>query len=585
MRKRGLGGANSAAVAISLGAILSCSAEVPSGRNSISPPASSVGVETPVPFLVNAPSTTPASTSTAPLPASATGVKAACASLKDAISPGPAPLRRLTRAEYEATVQALLGQPPPPLVAFPPEVRGLGFANNADSQNVSTTLIERYEQAGTNLAGIFVANAARFANCDLTTGGEACVDAFVRGLGHKAYRRPLTEAEVARLKVVYQDGVALENAQAGAEMVVEVMLQSSAFLYRPEYGAEIVSEGIVRLAPYEMATRLSYLIWGTPPDDLLYQAAFDNQLQTREQILAQATRLFADPRSQKMVDAFHYEWLDLAKVGEIERDAAAYPGFSLALPALLQEETRRFIEEIFTKDNGTLSALLQAPYTLLNPELAQYFGASVLGTGWTRVTKGANRDAGLLTQSGLLASHSHPDQSSPVRRGKFIREAFLCQALPPPPPGLVITVPSLDPNLTTRQRFSQHASDPACAGCHRLIDPMGLGFENFDATGRWRDEEGGLPIDASGELVDADVAGVFMGPVELAQKLAASELVANCVVRQWSRFSYARGESAEDACTLDKLTTTLKGSGGHLPTLLRALVDTDAFLYRKAIQP
>lgn len=561
--------------------LMSCSAEVRT-------PLRDRGSEdVPTTTPATAPTTTPAASSSAPstpLPNNPGELQKACTNLGGVISPGPAPLRRLTRAEYEQTARVLLGQPAIAFVAFPPEVRGLGFVNNAETQNVSTALVERYAQAAEELAKVFVSSASRFANCDPTLGEATCSESFIRELGQLIYRRPLTDPERARLQSVYNDGVINLDATIASEMVVETMLQSSAFLYKPEFGAEEVSPGIMRLGPYEMATRLSYLIWGAPPDAALYQAAAANQLQMREQVLAQAARLLGDPRSHRMVEQFHQDWLELARVGEIERSADLYPGFGLTIPGLLQEETQRFVEEVFTNGGGTLSALLTAPYTMVNPKLAGYYGADSSGAdSWVRASTGPSRHAGLLTQGGIMASHAYATQTSPVRRGKFVRGSLLCQTLPPPPPGVVISVPELDPNLTTRERFSQHSSDPACAGCHRLMDPVGLGFEQFDASGRFRERENGLAIDVKGELMDVDVAGPFNGPLELAQKLAQSGLVSSCQVQHWFRFAYARGESADDACTLDKLNATLEQSGGHLPSLAKALTDTDTFLYRKAV--
>lgn len=186
----------------------------------------------------------------------------------------------------------------------------------------------------------------------------------------------------------------------------------------------------------------------------------------------------------------------------------------------------------------------------------------------------------------LLSVLAKPDQSSPVHRGKFVRERLLCQTLPPPPNDVEIVPPEVEPGVTTRERFRQHREDLACAGCHKMMDPIGLGFEHYDAIGLWRDTDQGLPVDATGEIVASrDADGPFDGAVELAHKLAASDEVRQCVVTQWFRFGYGRAEQDDDQCTLAQLNQAFAGAGYNIKALLVALTQTDAFRYRRAIAP
>src|SRR5262249_43988715 len=197
-----------------------------------------------------------------------------------------------------------------------------------------------------------------------------------------------------------------------------------------------------------------------------------------------------------------------------------------------------------------------------------------------RVELNPARRLGILTQAGVLALTSKSNQTSPVQRGKFVREQLLCDQLPPPPPGVAAAPPPLDPTLTTRQRFAVHSQNPACAGCHQLMDPVGFGLENFDGVGKWRTAENGIAIDASGMVINSDV-GAFSGPTELAQKLATSDKVRGCAVTQWFRFGYGRGETADDRCSIRALNSQFAASGYNIRELLVALTQTDAFLYRK----
>jgi hypothetical protein len=321
------------------------------------------------------------------------------------------------------------------------------------------------------------------------------------------------------------------------------------------------------------------------PDDELFEAARNDQLETRAEIAAQAERLLASPPGKAMFAHFHREWLNLDAVLKVVRDPAVYSGFSEQTPQLLFTETERFIEHVLFRSSGTFEELLTARYTLANAEVAAYYGLSgPTSEEYERVELSAQH-AGLLTQGGLLAQHAHALSTSPVNRGKFVRETFLCQTTPPPPDDADVTLPELDPNLTTRQRFARHSEDPVCSGCHSLMDPVGLAFENFDPSGRFRELENGLPIDASGELIMTDVDGAFTGVGELGERLVASEQVATCMTRQWLRYAMGRGETWQDACTLAKLADAFDASDHSILALARAMVDTDAFLYLSTEAP
>jgi hypothetical protein len=522
-------------------------------------------------------------TSTVP-PGGGFDTKSECEKLGDGLNPGPSPLRRLTRHEYDNTIQELAGDSSAPAREFPPEARALGFNNIADAQSVTTLLAEAYKTAAEGVAERATVDLNGLLGCAETE--SACIDSFIQRFGTRAYRRPLAAAEAQRLRAVFDWGQQNESAREGVEMVIEVLLQSPDFLYRPELGAEEAAPGIVRIASYEMATRLSYLLRGSMPDQLLLDEAAADRLRTPEQIRAQAERLLAEPKARDTFKSFHQQWLDLERVAGLERDGSIYPGYTDAVPELLGKETEAFIDHVIWEDGGRLSTLLTAPYTFVNPALASFYGMPApAGDAFSKVQTDATRRIGLLTQASVLAVHAQPLQTSPVHRGKFVRESLLCQFLPPPPANLVITPPELDPGLTTRARFAQHSADLACAGCHEQMDPVGLGFEHFDAVGRWRDTENGLPIDATGKLVRTDVDGNFDGAVELAQKLASSEQVADCMMKQWARFSYGRSETVEDACSLEKARVEFVAAEHDIKRLVVALTQTDAFLYRKAVVP
>jgi hypothetical protein len=320
------------------------------------------------------------------------------------------------------------------------------------------------------------------------------------------------------------------------------------------------------------------------PDDALLSDADAGKLDTKEGIAASARRMLKDPRAKASVANFHAQWLELPKLASIAKDPAMYPDFDASIRDALRKETETFVDSVFWQ-NGKFEDLLLAPYTFVDAKVAGFYGMDApTSSGFVKVPLDPNKRAGILTQGSILAIKAKSNQSSPIHRGKFVREKLLCQMLPPPPADLVIVPPDLDPKLSTRDRFAAHDKNPACSGCHHLMDPIGLGFEHFDAIGKWRDTEGPIPIDASGQILDSqDVNGAFNGARELSQKLAQSQQVQSCVVTQWFRFAYGRGESEDDACSLQTVNQLFQASGGDMRELLVALTQTDAFRYRTIV--
>jgi hypothetical protein len=330
-----------------------------------------------------------------------------------------------------------------------------------------------------------------------------------------------------------------------------------------------------------MASRLSYFLWGSMPDEALFAAADADTLSTKEGIKAQAQRMLDDPKARIAVGQFHSQWLGYERIQGATKDPALFPEWSSAVGALMEEETHQFIEHAIFDDGGTLKTLLTAPYTYMNSDLASFYGVAspaASGSDFVRVDLDPKQHAGLLTMGSLMAWYAHTNQTSPVHRGKLVREQFLCTPLKPPPKNFM--APAVDPNATTRVRFAQHSTDPACAGCHRLMDPIGFGFENIDAVGRFRSTENGHPVDASGNLTDSDVDGKFVGAIELADKLASSHEVEQCYATQWFRWTQGRGDTVEDTCSTNQIDKAFAASGGDVKALILALTQTDAFLYR-----
>lgn len=503
-------------------------------------------------------------------------------------APGRTPLRRLTGPEYNATVRDLLGDTSAPANNFPPPEESVGFLNNADVYRTTDLHAEAWLTAAEQMAADY--RAAGNLTLPCMADATPCATEFIRDMGKRAFRRPLTDDEVTSYLARFDAGMTDGSFEEGLEWVLERMLQSPHFLYRVETETEGQPAGtVVPLNNYSIATRLSYFLWSTMPDPELLAAADAGQLSTPEQVRLQAERMMGMPQFDATLHSFHAQVLGWDRVYGAPKIAATTPAWDADLQVDMIEEAELFVKSIFDA-GGTFSDLLTATHTFVTPRLAQFYGISYPGTGteFVRVDNVPHRH-GLLTQPSILAGHAHPNQSSPVGRGELIRKHLLCTDPPPPPANLVIEIPAVTADTTTRQRFEAHRSDPGCANCHVLLDPLGMPFENYDEFGRWRDMDGGQPVDASGGLTAipslgnaADPAEVPVnGPAELGEQLAAVPEAHDCLLFNWFRYSMGRQEEANDTCTIATLREDFSASGQNLRELLLTIVTSDAFLYRQ----
>ncbi|MEZ4232964.1 MAG: DUF1592 domain-containing protein [Polyangiaceae bacterium] len=500
--------------------------------------------------------------------------------------------RLLTRLQYDNTIRDLIGLDLRLAEgAFPLENTAKGFSNNARAHQASPLGVEKYLEAAESISAELSSDQlGALVPCDVASADEACAARFVTDFGKRAFRRPLTEDEAAGLLKVFKDTAPKYGAEEGLRLVFQTFLQSPQFLYRPESISVATSEtGAVQLGSYEMAARLSYFLWNSIPDDSLFTAADNDELRTAEQIEHQARRMLEDPRARAVVLDFNRQWLGLDRLTNVVREET--PGVdsgmtfdSMQLPSAWTESLERFLGEVVFDGEGSVHDLFTSPVVYVDAELAKLYGVDAPAEGFARVELDAKQRAGLLTQPAMLAMFSHPDQSAPIKRGVFIREQVLCQPIDPPPPSVDQTPPDPDPNLTTRERFAEHTSIPGCHDCHKKIDGIGFGFENYDQLGRFRADEFGIPIDASGEVLEATeerLNGKFDGAVELSNRLADSAQVEDCIATQWYRYATGRVENDADGCSLQQVQDAFQASGGRFKELLVAITLSDAFRYRR----
>ena len=496
-------------------------------------------------------------------------------------SPGASPIRRLTAWEYDNTISDLLGDDRKLSSGFPEE-GGSGFDNNADVSVVSRLMANKYMLASELIAEQAVQDVDVLLGCTSGQAEHDCVSAWLTEFGRRAWRRPLTDSEHADLMEFFAAARGEDDLAMATSTLLQRILQSPNFLYRVELYDRDRDEAAVALDDWQIASRLSYLLWGSMPDVALFEAAAAGELRTLDQIEAQARRMLVHDKAREMLSHFHEQWLGYKRLETIDKDTAVFPRWRPEIADKQRIETNAFVHDVVLDGDAKLATLLTASYTILDAELAAFYGVPFPGgEAWLPVAPDERAVAGLLTQGGVMASHAKPDKTNPIARGLFIREQFLC-TLPPPPPD-VVELPPVDPNATAREKLEQHRADPACAACHALFDPIGLGFEQFDAVGAWRTEEHDQVIDASGRLTATDVDGAFDGPEELAERLARSEDVARCVARQWFRYAYGRVEhKKKDACNLDRIDEAFADSDYDLRELLIALTLTDGFRFRTA---
>jgi hypothetical protein len=515
--------------------------------------------------------------------------QAACAKLTTP-SPGATPLRRLTQPEYDNTVRDLLGDTTSPANAFPPDQRQGDFANTAVALTVSPLLAQGYESAAEAMATAAIARLATIAPCNTaTTGEDACATQFVQTFGKRAFRRPLTTDEQSGFMALYTTNRSGADYNNGIQSVIEAILQSAPFLYRPEFGDTTgaqANQGVLPLTSYEMASRLSYFLWGSMPDDALFAAADANQLGTPQQVSAQAVRMLADPKAHPAITQFFSEWLGVDEIANSPKDPTAYASYTPQVRDAMQAETIAFSDWVIWTSDAKLSTLLTAPIAFVSQALAPIYGLSgITSTTPEMVQVDPTQRAGIVTEAALMTVLGKADRSSPVLRGKFVREKFFCQTVAPPPQNIVITPPPVMPGVSTREMFTMHSTVEPCKSCHTLMDPIGFGFENYDGIGQWRTSDQGQTVDASGTVTGTDVDGTFSGAVDLAHKLSESPDVRDCVATEWFRYAMGRGEATDDMCSLQSLKDSFAGTQADIKQLLVAVTQTDTFRYRLAVTP
>jgi hypothetical protein len=500
-------------------------------------------------------------------------------------------MRRLNRTEYLNTVRELLGPSATLAQVLPADDQVGGYDNNAQVLGISPLLLEKYalaaeELVASALAPTNTAGRGLLLTCDFSGANEApCARQILTSFGRKAWRRPLAPDDVARLMgLVTASRTAGDTFEVALGVGLQAVLTSPRFLFRVELDPVPGAPVVRALNDYELATRLSYFLWSSPPDETLLALAEAGMLKDPAELERQTRRMLADPKAQALVDNFAGQWLRTRQLALAQPSPTQFPTYvSQSLAKAMATETALVFSELLSGDRSILD-LVDADFTYVNAALAAHYGipGTFDATRFTRITLSPqSKRRGILTHGSILTVNATPTRNSTVKRGKWVLGQLLCQEPPPPPPNVPLLTTGGPVTGSLRQRMEQHVSDPVCSGCHQKMDPIGFALEHFDAIGAWRATDGAYAIDATGTLPDGRS---FDGAAQLAGVLRQDPELPGCVVRHV--FTYALGRQPEwvDEPVLAELSQSFQSNGHRMKDLLVQVVLSPSFRMRRGQQ-
>ena len=506
---------------------------------------------------------------------------------------------RLSHRQWENTVADLLHLAHPTGLSsafYPDPLGGKTFDNDESALEVTPQLWANYETAAETIARQVMDDASILSGIlppNLPSDAAARRDSFVRGFGERAFRRPLTDDEAARYDAEFDEAASIDGSHppfvAGVGLVVEAMLQSPYFLYRAELSSTPTSDGRIPLSGFEIATKLSYALWNTMPDEALFGAAADGQLDAAAGVAMNAEQMLDDPRARAMLISFHHQLYQVDQyVSMPTKDAAAYPDFDpTLLPAMvkdMQTEADLFVQDTVVAHGGGLKDLLLSPTAFVTTRLAKIYGldpSAYSDSSFARVSLDPATRPGILTRSGFLAWKGRAVEPDTILRGVFVNRRILCQKLGDPPPAAAGAM--LGNQATDRARVEALTGKGTCGEtCHGLyIDPIGYAFESFDAVGGYRTMDEGYPVDASSTFPFDGKQQKYENVGDLAKLIAASSQAHSCYASYWLQFLHGRDLQPADQPEVDQIATLSRG-GGSARDIVRQVVTSDSFRMRPA---
>lgn len=499
---------------------------------------------------------------------------------------------RLTHAEWENTIVDLfqLSAPTGLSSSFAGDTLGGEFENNQSTMVVSPSLWADYQIAAEEVATLVTEDPTLLAGIvpsDLPADPGEAARAFIEQFGKRAYRRPLTSDEVDAYVGQFDGAVDLyatgDAFTRGVRFTIQAMLQSPFFIYRVEAGSEIVDH-LIPLSDYEVAAKLSYMLWGTMPDSELFSAADAGELTEAPGIMAQAQRMLDHPRARGMVGSFHYQLYEYKHYEDVAKDPELFPDFPLDIADSLKTEAAMFVEDIIFEEQAGLAELLTSPFTYVNADLAELYGLEGdFDETFVRVELDPAERAGLLTRLGFLTANATAREQHSIFRGVFINRRILCAPLPAPPDDFP---PAPQGEwLTNRERIEAYTGKGTCGEtCHgTYINPAGFAFENYNAVGAYQTTENGAPVNAADEYPFMEEGTVaYDGPIEFSNLLAEAGQSHSCYARFWLEFAYGRSAQKGDDIAIEALRET--SIQGNVKDLIVALTQTKAFRTRAPVE-
>ncbi len=514
-------------------------------------------------------------------------------------TPGVPVTRRLSPKQYESVIRDVFGDTVALGGRFEPELRRDGLlAVGAGYASVTSTGMQQFESMSRAIASQVVDEAHRdlLISCKPKAANapdDACAHQFLERTGRALYGRPLTKEELrVQVNAANMGAKDLKDFYQGLWLSLASMLSSPDFLFRYET-LEKKSEknGVYDLDAYSKASRLSFFLWNSRPDEDLLKAAASGDLESPRGIHRQVERMMASPRIEEGLRAFFTDMLGLDEIDAMAKDSVIYPKFDTLIAQDSKEQTLRTIMNVVYKQNGDYRQIFTTPTTFLTRRLGAIYNVPIVNNAanggpelWQEYTFSSDDPrAGIVSQMSFVALHSHPGRSSPTLRGKAIREILLCQKVPAPPGNVDFTLfndPNA-PNKTARERLTAHVSNPVCAGCHKLTDPMGLALENFDGLGSYRTTENGVEIDASGGLDRSQ----FNNAAGLGKAVAASPAATTCVINRMVSYGLGRTPDRNEMPWVKDLEKTFSDEGYSVLKLMARIATDPAFYKASAPKP
>ncbi|MEM9462869.1 MAG: DUF1588 domain-containing protein [Myxococcota bacterium] len=497
------------------------------------------------------------------------------------VGPSEALVKKLRSWEYRNTIASLLGD----AITVNPQHLPTDLVR-ANFSSISASLdcygdieVEAFETAAFDIAQqAFAASPdpLEAAGCAPAAATDPCVETFLADFGRSAWRRPMTEDERVKYVSLADEITTIEQGDvlAGVEATVAAILQSPYFLYRVELGEGLSDDPTIRkYTPFEMATRLAYTLWETTPDEYLLDAAEAGELRTEESVREYATVMLEHPRAAGVLQRF---WREHLSIDRLTFDDYPKPGATEQLYADMRLEGQYLAARVSEPGANALE-FLTGKEAFLTPSLAAHYGVDDVPAEPQWVTLPASRQ-GYLSSGLFLAANSHPDKTSPTRRGKFVVERIMCRIVQPPPADVDLELPEVEAGVTRREQLEMHSSEPACAGCHQVLDPPGFAFEGFDPVGAPRDTDNGLPLNTSGTIEGQ----AFDGAPDLLSILVASEAVPECLTRQAFRNTLGQLETSDQEAMIEELNSKFVQSDHEFRSLIVDIVSSQAYRFARS---